>query len=213
MSGILDLLNSDSGKSLVNELAGQTGQDESKTGQLLSMALPVLMQAMNRNASASPESADSLLNALNSKHDGSILNDLEGYFKGGVDESAINDGSKILNHVLGDKQQHVEHALSQKSGINAGTVAQILKMATPLIMGYLGKKKAEHNVNNSGDLGGLLGGLLGGSDPKHERSFLESILDADGDGSIVDDVAGMFLDGNKKGNSGGLSGMIGDLLK
>ena len=214
MSGILDLLNSDLGKGLVNNLAGQTGQDENKTGDLLTMALPVLMQAMNRNASASPQGADSLLNALDSKHDGSILDNIEGYFNGGVDDSAISDGSNVLNHVLGAKQSNVENALSMKSGIDAGTVSQILKMATPLLMGYLGQQKRQNNVTNSSDLGGMLGGMVQGNSPQQEQSFLESILDADGDGSIMDDVAGMFLDGKTSTkNSGGIAGMLGDLLK
>ncbi len=53
MSGILDLLNSDLGKTIVNGVASQTGQDTNKTSGLLTMALPVLMQAMKNNASYS----------------------------------------------------------------------------------------------------------------------------------------------------------------
>ena len=214
MSGILDLLNSDLGKSVITGLAGQTGQDTSKTSDLLTMALPVLTQAMSRNAQASPQGADSLLNALNnSQHDGGILDNLDGFFNGGVDESAVTDGSNILNHVLGSKQQNVENALSLKSGIDAGTVSQILKMATPLLMGYLGKQQRQNNVSNSSDLGSMLGGMIQGNDPKNEQSFLESILDADGDGSIVDDVAGMFLDGKSSSKSDGIAGMLGGFLK
>ncbi|MFB9053790.1 DUF937 domain-containing protein [Formosa undariae] len=214
MSGILDLLNSDLGKGLVSNLAGQTGQDTNKTGDLLTMALPVLMQAMNRNATASPEGADSILNALNDKHDGSILDNLEGYFNGGVDESEIAEGSNVLHSVLGAKQSNVENALSLKSGIDSGTVSQILKMATPLIMGYLAQQKNKNNVTNSSDLGSMLGGLVQGNSPQQEQGFLESILDADGDGSVIDDVAGMFLDGktNTDKNSG-IGGMLGNLLK
>ncbi|MGK0253616.1 MAG: hypothetical protein ACI9OE_001089 [Mariniflexile sp.] len=46
MPGILDLLNSDLGKTIISGVSGQTGQDESKTGSVLTMALPVLIQAM-----------------------------------------------------------------------------------------------------------------------------------------------------------------------
>ena len=42
------------------------------------------------------------------------------------------------------------------------------------------------------------------------QSFLESMLDADGDGSVIDDVAGMVL-GGKKGKSG-LGGLLGGLF-
>jgi hypothetical protein len=173
------------------------------------MGLPVLMAAMKRNA-ATPQGAEGLMGALNSKHDGSILDNLDGLFSGGVDANVINDGSKILGHVLGAKQQNVENTLGAKAGMDANSVAQILKIAAPLLMGMLGKQTKQQNVNNSSGIEDLLGGLLGGSSAQQEQNFLESILDADGDGSIIDDVAGMMLDDNKK--QGGLGSLLGGLF-
>lgn len=209
MSGILDLLNSDLGKTIVSGVAGQTNQPENKTQDVLTMALPVLMTAMKRNAST-PQGAEGLIGALNNKHDGSILDNLGGLFSGGVDNNILTDGSKILGHVLGGKQQNVQQALSQKSGIDANSVAQILKVAAPIIMGVLGSQAKQQNVNNASGLDSLLGGLLKGNSPQHEQSFLESILDADGDGSVIDDVAGMVLGSSKK--KGGLGGLLGGLF-
>jgi len=210
MSGILDLLNSDMGKQLISGVSQQTKQPQDKTQGVLTMALPVLMTAMKRNAQ-SPEGAEGLLGALNSqKHDGSILDNLGELFGGGVDDSVINDGSKILGHVLGSKQPRVENTLSAKSGMDSETVAQVLKIAAPILMGMLAKKKSAENVNSTNGLDNMLGGLLGGNSAKQEQSFLESILDADNDGSVVDDVAGMVLGNDKK--KGGLGGMLGDLL-
>jgi len=151
------------------------------------------------------------MGALSGKHDGSILDNLGGLFSGGVDETIKQDGAGILKHVLGNRQQGVEQILSQKAGIDAGSVANILKVAAPLLMGVLGKQKKEQNINSPGDITGLLGGLLGGNDSKNEQNFLEQILDADGDGSVVDDVAGMFLGGAKK-QSGGIGGLLGGLF-
>lgn len=210
MAGILDLLNSDLGKSIISGVAGSTGNDSNKTSSVLTMALPVLMKAMERNAST-PEGAEGLMGALSSKHDGSILDNLGGLFGGGVDESVKQDGAGILGHILGNRQQGVEKVISEKAGIDAGSVGNILKVAAPILMGVLGKQKREQNVHNSSDLGGLLGGLLGGNETKNEQSFLEKILDADGDGSVVDDVAGMLLGGSKK-QSGGIGGLLGGLF-
>ncbi|WP_347926014.1 DUF937 domain-containing protein [Pontimicrobium sp. SW4] len=209
MSGILDLLNSDLGKTIISGVSNQTGQDQNKTSGLLTMALPVLMQAMKKNAST-PEGAQGLLGALDNKHDGSILDNLGGLFGGGVSNDVMDDGGKILGHVLGNKQRNVENALSQKSGIDAGSVAQILKVAAPILMGVLGKQKREQQVTDSSGVESLLGGLLKGNSPQQEQSFLESMLDADGDGSVIDDVAGMVLGGNKK--KGGLGGLLGGLF-
>ena len=209
MSGILDLLNSDLGKTIISGVSNQSGQDQYKTGDVLTMALPVLMQAMKRNA-ATPEGAQGLLGALENKHDGSILDNLGGLFGGGVSNDVMDDGGKILGHVLGSKQRNVENALSQKSGMDAGSIAQILKVAAPILMGVLGKQKRQQQVESPSGIEGLLGGLLKGNSPQQEQSFLESMLDADGDGSIIDDVAGMVLGGNKK--KGGLGGLLGGLF-
>lgn len=209
MAGILDLLNSDMGKTIINGVAGQTKQSEDKTSQVLTMALPVLMQAMRRNA-ATPQGAEGLLGALNSKQEGNILDNLGGLFSGGVNADVLTDGSKILGHVLGGKQQHVENAIGARAGVDAESVANILKVAAPLLMGMLAKQTKEKSVSSPSGLEGMLGGLLSGSSSKNEQSFLESILDADGDGSIIDDVAGMILGGSKK--KGGLGGLLGGLF-
>lgn len=211
MSGILDLLNSPMGKQLISGVAQQTGQPADKTSGVLSMALPVLMGAMKRNAST-PEGATGLLNALNNKHDGSVLDNLSGLFGGGVDQSVMDDGAGILGHVLGGSQPRVENALSQKSGMDAGTIGTILKVAAPLLMGMLGKQTRQNNVSDSNGLGDLLGGMLGGgNNAGKQQSLIESFLDSDGDGSILDDVAGMVLGGGQK-NKGGLGGLLGGLF-
>jgi hypothetical protein len=119
MAGILDLLNSDLGKTIISGVSNQTKQPQNKTQDVLTMALPVLMTAMKRNA-ATPQGAEGLLSALGSKHDGSILDNLSGLFEGGVNSGVLDDGGKILGHVLGGKQKNVEMALSQKSGVDAG---------------------------------------------------------------------------------------------
>jgi len=208
MSGLLDLLSSPLGKQLISGVAGQTGQPENKTADVLSMAMPLLLGAMKKNAS-SPQGAEGLMNALSSKHDGGLLDNLGGLFGGGVDQSVMDDGAGILGHVFGGKQANVENALSQKSGLDAGSVAQILKIAAPLVMAYLGKQKAQSNVNDSNGLNSLLGSMLGGQ-PQQNQSLITTLLDADGDGSILDDVAGMVMGTSKK--KGGLGGLLGGLF-
>ncbi len=201
MSGILDLLQGPLGKQIINGVAGQAGQSTAKTSSLLNMALPVLMGAMKKNA-ATPEGAQGLMGAL-SNHSGGILDNLGGLFEGGVDDSVQQDGSGILGHLLGGKQASVESALSQESGMELGAVSNILKVAAPLLMGMVGKQSQSAGVSDSNGLNNLLGGLMGGASSGRGSSILTSLLDADGDGSIIDDVAGMAM-GNKKGGLGGL---------
>lgn len=208
MASILDLLGNDMGKTIIDGVAKQTGQDSQQTQDLLTMALPVLTHAMKRNAS-SQQGADGLLNALNKKHNGSILDNLSDLFKGGVNDDVINDGDKILGHVLGNKKQPMEQAFSEKSGIDLQTVSQILKIAAPILMGYLGKQARNQPSAGSNNINDMLSGLVTGSSAKQELGFL-SILDTDNDGSIIDDVSDMMLNANKK--KSGLGGLLDSFL-
>ncbi len=208
MSGLLDLLSSPMGKQLISGVASQTGNSTDQTGSVLTMALPLLMGAMKKNAST-PEGAQGLMSALSNNHDGSILNDLSGLFGGGVDQSVKEDGAGILGHVLGGKQTQVENALSKKSGMDANTIATILQVAAPILMGMIGQQKQKQNVNDASGIQNLLGGMMGGGKQANkQQSLIESFLDSNGDGSILDDVASLALGGKK----GGIGGMLGGLF-
>lgn len=212
MSGILDLLNSDIGRQMISGVSNETSQPQDKTAQVVSMALPLLMGAMKRNAST-PQGASGLLNALNNKHDGSLLDNLGGFFGGGVDDSAKTEGLGILGHVLGGSQDNVVGALSQKSGMDSGSIMNILSTLAPIVLGYLGKEKKQQNVSSESGIGDLLGGLMGGgSKQPQQQSLIESLLDGDNDGSVLDDVAGMVLGGNNKSSGGGIGGLLGGLF-
>lgn len=209
MAGLLDLLNSDIGKSLIKGASAKSGQSEGATAQVLSMALPVLMGAMKKNVQT-PDGAAGLMGALSGKHNGGILDMLGDVMGGGgPSDDVMQDGAGILGHLLGGKQPAVENALSSKSGMDTNSIAQILKVAAPIIMGVLGKQTKESNINDGNGMNALLSSMLGGQ-PQENQSLITSLLDADGDGSILDDVAGMVLGSNKK--KGGLGGLLGGLF-
>lgn len=207
MSGIMNLLGGDLGTSLIEGLSSQTGQSKSNTSNLLNMAMPVLLQAMQRNAS-SPKGAAGLMGALSNKHDGSILDNLGAVFSGSNSNAVQEDGGKILGHVFGNRQQNIQNALSKQSGMDVSSVSQILRIAAPVVMGLLGKQQRQTSVRDASGLTNMLGGLIGGNFHNNNQSFIESILDADNDGSIVDDVAGAVL--GKNNNA--LGGLIGKLF-
>jgi hypothetical protein len=203
MSGLLDLLNSDTAKKLINSTSKETGASEEKTSSVLNMAMPLLLGAMHKNAK-SEQGASNLMSALSNKHDGSILDNLGSILGGdGVDRNVKNDGEGILSHVLGGKQSMIQQTIAQKVGVDADTVGQILKIAAPIVLGFLGKKKQENNINEASGLLSMLGGLLGGESGDHQN-LITSLLDSNGDGSVIDDVSGMIM--GKKGGLGGLFG-------
>lgn len=204
MSGILDLLNSDLGKQLIGSASKEIGETPEKTSSAITSALPLLLGAMKNNV-ASAEGASGLLGALTGgKHDGSILDNL-GSLAGNSD--VLKDGAGILGHVFGGKEQNIAKAVGAKSGISLGSAANLLKMVAPVIMGFLGKQTRESNVTDASGISNVLGSLLGGSANK-EQSLVTQLLDADGDGSVIDDIIGMAT----KGKKGGLGGLLGGLF-
>ena len=211
MSGILDLLNSPIGKTLINGASQQLGQDKKQTASALSTALPLILGAMKNNAST-PDGAAGLLSALgNRRHSGGILDSLGNILGGGgIDQDVLSDGAGILGHVFGGREQNVAQAVSKSSGMDLSSAMNILKVAGPLVMGVLGKETRQKKVTDQGGLGDLLGGMLGGGG-QQEQSLVNRLLDADGDGSIIDDVAGMLLSGGGK-KSSGLGGLLGGYL-
>ncbi len=208
MEGLIDLLQGPMGEQVINGISKQTGRSNDQSSDILAMALPLLVGAMKNNAS-SPGGASSLLNAITSGHDGSRLDNLDGFFGGGVDESDLNDGAGILGHVFGAKQTNVVRALEAKTGADSSTVSTILKIAAPLVMAYLNKQVSANNVNDQNGMDSLLGSLLGGQ-ASQNQNVLNSILDFDGDGSMLDDVAGMMMNNSK--SKGGLGGLLGNIF-
>lgn len=182
MSSILDLLGSELGQSTIQQVIGnQLGTDSETTQKAIGAALPILMGALGRNA-ATPEGAKALSNALSRDHDGSILTNLTGALGS---QNVMDDGQAILGHVLGGKRDTIESALGSATGMDSGQVGQLMAMLAPVVLGQLGKTQRESGLD-----AGALAGLLGGERKAAESQLggFASLLDMDGDGSIVDDV-------------------------
>ncbi len=187
MANVLDILNQAvTGGNVANQVSRQLGLDEATTNKAIGAALPMILGGLARNTKAG--GSDSLLNALDRDHDGSILDDVGGFL--GQGQGAMSMGSGILKHVLGGRQEVAANGLGKLSGIDASKAASIMAMLAPLVMGALGKAKRDRGLDASG-----LDGMLQRNTERMQRrepaigGLLGSLLDRDGDGSIGDDVA------------------------
>src|SRR5690625_6930865 len=98
-----------------------------------------------------------LIRALK-KHDGSLFDNIVGFLQG----NANKDGNAILGHIMGDKRNEIQTAISKDSGVSLASVQKILPLLAPIIMGFLGKQSKNNNVSNGCVFGVLLGGMIGG---------------------------------------------------
>ena len=159
-----------------------TGNDATKSA--MTAALPLLFGALARNASK-PEGASALHAALEQDHDGSVLDNLSGFLA----TPDTDTGNGILKHLLGSRRENVERGVGATAGMDARSAGKLLSMLAPLVMGALGKARRDKQLDPS-----ALAGMLSAENAHVEKKMpdlggLAGLLDRDGDGSIVDDLA------------------------
>jgi hypothetical protein len=168
-------------------IAQRLGVSESTANNAVQVAVPLILTALARNASA-PQGAESLHQAINNDHDGSILDNLMGYL--GNPQSA--NGSGILSHVFGGQRPAIENNLAQATGMDQGAAGSLLETLAPVVMGAVGQAQQQNGLDPSG-----LSNLLNSQEQQAAAtspgvmSMLNSMLDQNKDGSAMDDLQRM----------------------
>ena len=163
------------------QISRRIGADPQQTQTAIHAAIPALLAALGQNATSG--GAADLKAALERDHDGSILDDLGSYLNGTANLSPrTTNGAGILDHTLGDRQETMQRALSAKSGLDMGSIGNLLALLAPVVLGMLSKRgqgsssgggiglddltdllgREKADAQSNPDLGEILGGVLGG---------------------------------------------------
>lgn len=172
-------------------ISSRIGADEARTRGAIHAAVPALMAAFSQEA----ERGGGIREAIRKDHDGSIIDQLQEYLGGQAQLSPrTTNGPGILSHVLGERQPQMQQALSAKTGLDAGSIGQLLALLAPVVMGMIGKK-SDASPGGGFDLDDL-GSILGRekADARDRNPDLGDLLDS-------------FT-----GGTGGIGGALGDLL-
>lgn len=199
---MLDLLSAVQGGNGLKSLGAQFGLDDSQTQDAVRSLLPALSSGLKRNT-AQPEGLAGLIAALQSGKHTQFADNQAAL----ASPDALAQGNGILGHILGSKDvsRAVTDRAAQQSGIGSGLLKQMLPVIASMVMGSLAKNTNVQTVGNAPDtqnpavggdvLGSILGGLLGGANtpgqPTSAADIFGSMLDADGDGSSMDDIFDM----------------------
>lgn len=182
----------------LGQLAEQVGGNEGQVKNGVMAALPAMLTALSKNT-GTEKGAQELSNALETKHDGSILNNLSGY----LSNPDLKDGAGILNHLFGSQTSNVANAVSQSSGLDSNGSMKMLQMLAPVLMGMLGQQKKQNNLDAEG-IGNLTSMLASNFGSEAGASGImeavTNLLDANKDGNVMDDIMGMvgkLFSGNK----------------
>jgi hypothetical protein len=198
MTNLMDLLQGQLSEGLIEQLSQQLGGTDKEATQVAAQgAISTLMAALNKNAQ-SPEGAQALDRALERDHDGGILEKfgaLLGQAAAPQEPTmpAALDGAGILKHVLGGKQSGAIDMISKMSGLGGDKTGNLLMMLAPMVLGMLGQQKKQQGLDAGGIAELLMKSVSSASSKQKEMGLIGKLLDQDGDGSVMDDLAGMGM--------------------
>ena len=180
---LLDMLTSAQGGGAMRELGQQFDLDQTQTQQAVKQLLPAISGGLRRNTE-SQGGLQSLLSALQGGRHERYLDEPGQAFK----PESVEDGNAILGHLFGSKEvsRDVARKAAEQSGVGEGILKSMLPVVAAMAMGSLGKQTREPGMQQ------MLAGLTQGQgDAAGGLGAFASLLDADGDGSITDDIMGL----------------------
>jgi hypothetical protein len=181
---ILDAILNHQDGAAVHQLAQQFGLDDAQATSALSALIPQLAAGVQTNIQQ-PGGLDSLLGALTGGSHDQVMNDPSML----AQSSSVDVGNGILGQILGsrDASRQVASNAASQTGLSADLMKQMLPLVATLVMGALSRRTSAAGASAGVQSSGLMGSL-------------ESVLDQNRDGSMVDDVVGMmgrFLGGSR----------------
>ena len=186
MPSFVDEFMKSMGPEVIKGLSSNLGLDQKVTKQIIPQLIPLVLGGLKRqmDTHGGAPRVDHILNKYGSAN---VLSNLAGLF---AKKASEPQADPRLGGLLGESGVQAASMLANKFKIDPSTIMRLIPMLAPVILGMLSQKR---------DQGGL--GSMG----------IASLLDQDGDGSILDDVAG-FLMKSPGGGSGLLGGVLGGLL-
>ena len=188
MPNLVEEFISSLGPDVTKKMSSATNIDQGTLQQLLPVIAPMILGGLKKQKDerGGQDRVDHILNKYGNP---SALDNMDDLFK-----QKLNDNSTEpnLGGLLGNAGTDATNMLTNNFKIDSNMAAKLIPMLAPIVLGFLTKKR---------DSGTGSSGLAG-------------LLDQDGDGSVLDDVAGLFLGGlggsSNKGNP--LTDLLGGIL-
>jgi hypothetical protein len=185
MANFIDEFMKTYGSEVTQQMSSNYGLDQGTVQKLIPKLAPLILGGLKRQKDdrGGDERVDHILNKYG---DSSVLDNIKDLISTKANDTTADAN---LGGLLGESGGvQAAQALGKSMNIDASKIIKMIPALAPLILGALTKKR-----NTSGGIGGI-----------------GSLLDADGDGSIIDDVAGYILKGGSGQTKG--KGILGSLL-
>ena len=176
---ILDSILNAQGGGASRQLGQQFGLNESQVSSALAALVPALAAGFQNNVSSS-QGLDSLVSALGGGQHQRYVDDAVALSR----PETVADGNGILGHIFGSKDvsRQVASRVASQTGISESVLKSMLPVVAAMMMGSMSKQVTQP-AGFQANAGAAQEGLLG---------MLTPMLDANRDGSVVDDVIGLI---------------------
>lgn len=153
---ILGLIKDKLTDTVADKVSGFLGESPDKISGALSTAVPAVLGGIMQHAHDETDTQKIMDIVKDGGHTGEVLDDLSGLLNNfDKTQLLITIGSNIFNHFFGSKGNAVVEKLASISGIRKTSASSLLGLASPLVLGALGKIIDKEGLGVSG-LGRLL---------------------------------------------------------
>ena len=146
------------------------GEEAAYISKGLETSLGAVLQDLTKVVENDPDKLAKVL--LDGGHTGDILDDLQGLFKNAdKTQLIVTIGNNINNHFFGDKAASTAKKISSISGLKKTSSSSLYGLATPLLLGFIGKEFRSKNLSVSDLKAALLGRtgkLIPAEEPKQK---------------------------------------------
>ena len=155
----------------LEQVSGMLGVDGKSAESAIETVMPLLLQGM-QGQMKNEDTRYGFLQALND-HSKQDTRDL----RQAVKTADVDDGAKIVRHLLGAQEEEVAAKAKKRSGLDTKTILKIMAIMAPILMSKMGQTaKAETAKSSSGDMMKVVGGLLDGVDAKDVVNILGMLM-------------------------------------
>ena len=188
MAGFIDEFMKSYGPEVTRQMSSNLNVDQGTVQKLIPMLAPLIISGLKvqKDTQGGDARVDHILNKYG---DPSVLNNIKDLISTKTQSQTVDPNLGGLLGANGGLQ--AAQTLAKSLNIDASTIMKMIPALAPLLLGALSKKR---------DTGGA--GISG----------IGSLLDADGDGSILDDVAGFLMKGGSATGTTRGKGILGSLL-
>jgi hypothetical protein len=188
MANFVDEFMKNYGPEVTRHMSSNFNVDQGTVQKLIPQLAPLILSGLKRQKDdrGGDERVDHILNKYG---DSSVLNNIKDLISS---KAADTTADANLGGLLGTGGGTLAaQTLGRQMNVDSSVIQKMIPALAPLILGALTKKR---DTSSSGISG------------------VGSLLDADGDGSIIDDVAGFLLKGGNRSTTTKGKGILGSLL-